>query len=132
MTRWSLVEHQAADGVYLVRARDLPAAAERARWPHALWLSWSFGDPADEEGDLAAMAAFEQAADAAAETGGWGMLIAVVTGGVAREWLFHAADSAEFIGELRALIGARPWPVTTRAFVDPNWTAARELSPPLH
>ena len=133
MTRWTLTEHQAADGgAYVVRARALPAATERARWPHAMWLSWMFGDPADEDAELEAMARFEETVDSVSDASGWGMLVAVVTGGVAREWLFQAADSAEFIGELRGLIAGKGWPVTTRAFADPDWSAARELSPPLH
>jgi hypothetical protein len=131
---WTLTERAAEDGLFVVRARAaLPAADERARHPVAIWISWPFGELANaaaETAVLAEMIAFEEALHAAAEQGGWGMLVAVVTGGAAREWLFQAADGQAFVGELRAALEGHPvYPFELRAWDDPSWKAARELAP---
>ena len=53
-----------------------------------------------------------------------------MTTGAAREWLFHAASAEEFRGELSGLMADEDWPaLDIRAFDDPSWKAARELSP---
>ena len=133
MSGWTLAEYQADDGgVFVVRARALPPADERGRFPVAVWLSWPFGTVTDAQEDavVAEMLRFEQAVHDAAEAGGWGVLVAVATTGAAREWLFHAANAEEFRGELSGLMADEPWPAPhIRAFDDPDWKAARELSP---
>lgn len=131
---WTLAEYQGDDGgAYVVRARALPPADERARYPQALWLSWPSGpiaSEAEEDAILDEMIRFENAVHAACEKGGWGMLVAVVTTGAAREWLFYAANGTEFLGELNGLTAGKPWPaLEVRVFDDPTWKAARELSP---
>lgn len=132
MSGWSIAEHQADGGVYVVRSRALPPADERARFPVAVWLGWSFGGvpQAQEDAMVADMLAWEDAVHAAAEANGWGMLVAVVTNGQGREWLFHAANETEFLGELRGLTEDGGWPpLDARVYDDPSWTAARELNP---
>ena len=131
---WTLAELEAEDGAFVVRSRArLPAADERARYPVAIWISWPF-DPAigraEEDAILERMVAFEDAVHAAAERGGWGMLVAVVTNALGREWLFQAAHQDEFVGELRGALEEHPrYPFEVRAWDDPSWKAARELNP---
>ena len=80
------------------------------------------------------MAAFEQALDAAVAHDDVGLLIAVVTAGPAREWLWQAADATAFTDALRKALATHPtYPIELRAWDDPAWRAARELSgPTLH
>lgn len=133
MSGWTLAEYKGEDGgSYVVRARALPIADERARWPVAVWLSWPFGTVSEAEEDriVDEMIRFEQATYDAAERSGWGLLVAVVTTGAGREWLWYAANATEFRGELSGVVADEPWPaLDVRAFDDPSWKAARELSP---
>jgi hypothetical protein len=123
---WSVREVQAADGALLVRARGLPPADERVSFPVAMWVTWAFADGADDA-VIDALVRFEDAAVAAMERGGWAVPVAAVTGGAAREWLFYAADAAEFARELRAAAGEEErW--TWRAWDDPQWRAGQELA----
>ena len=131
---WSVAALEADDGEYMVRARTpLPDPAERARYPVAMWMTWGWGliaSEAEEDAVVERMIAFETAVHEAAERGGGGLLVAVVTNGAGREWLWHAADATEFRGEvLGVLEDLPPCPVNIRAFDDPTWKAARELDP---
>lgn len=131
MSGWIFAELRAEDGVFAIRRRALPDPADRALYPVAIWITWPREpDDTDEDATVAAMMAFEDALHVAADAGRWGLLIAVVTTGAAREWLWYAADATEFVGELRgALTGHPAYPFEVRAWADPNWRAARELSP---
>lgn len=131
---WSVAVLQVEDGETLLRSRvRLPEPADRARLPVAIWISWPWGAIASEaEQDAASddMLAFEDAVHRAAEAGGWGMLVGVLTNGFGREWLWYAAHRDEFVGELRGAIeGQAVHPFTVRAWDDPTWRAARELNP---
>jgi hypothetical protein len=130
---WTLAEYEGEDGAYMVRALStLPDAAERTRYPVAVRVSWPWGpiaSEAEEDAVLDRMIRWENVVHAAGEAGGWGMLVAVVTNGWGREWLFHAASADEFRGELRGATEGEDAPVTLAAFDDPTWKAARELSP---
>lgn len=134
MSGWTLAALEGEDGEYMVRTRAaLPDPAERARYPVAVWMNWPWGpiaSGAEEDAIIDEMVRFENAVHEAAERGGWGMLVAVVTNGAGREWLWHAADATEFGGEMRGALEEHPaYPVEMRAFDDPAWKAARELSP---
>jgi len=122
---WTVAERWAADGVFLIRARAaLPDAGDRTQYPVAVRAAWTFGD-GDQSAEAAAMVRWEDALVSAAEDGGWAMLVAVVTGGTAREWLFYARERDEWAMEAgRASPGA---PTTYRYWDDPAWKAAREL-----
>lgn len=131
---WIVAALEGEDGEYMVRARAaLPGADERARYPVAVWISWLWGpiaSEAEEDAVIDDMIRFENAVHGAAERGGWGMLVAVITTGAGREWLWHAAHADEFVGEMRgALEGLPDYPVEMRAYDDPTWKATRELSP---
>ena len=131
---WTLAAMAAEDGEFMLRSRTrLPPADERARYPVAMWVTWPWGPIAsemEEDAVIDEMVAFENAVHSAAERGGWGMLVAVVTNGAGREWLWHAADATEFTGELRGALEGHPtYPFDVRAWDDPTWKAARELNP---
>lgn len=131
---WTLAAREAEDGEYMVRTRAaLPDPAERVRYPVAMWISWPWGpiaSEAEEDAIVDEMIRFENAVHEAAEAGGWGMLVAVVTNGAGREWLWHAADADEFVGEMRGALEGHPvYPFEVRAWDDPAWKAARELNP---
>ena len=131
---WIVAALEGDDGEYMVRSRAaLPDPADRARYPVAMWITWGWGpiaSEAEEDAIIDEMVAFENAIHAAAERGGWGMLVAVVTNGAGREWLWHAADATEFVGELRSALADHPtYPFEVRAWDDPTWKAARELNP---
>jgi hypothetical protein len=130
---WSVAALEAEDGEFMVRSRArLPDPVDRARYPVAMWLTWSWGpiaSEAEEDAIIDEMIRFETAVHEAAEAGGWGMLVAVVTNGAGREWLFHAADATEFVGEMRGALEGHPiYPFEVKAWKDPTWKAARELN----
>jgi hypothetical protein len=123
---WTVVEKTAADGVFLIRARaTLPEPADRAQFPVAVRAAWTFGQ-GDQSAEAAAMVRWEDALVSAAEENGWGLLIAVVTGGTAREWLFYARERDEWA--LEAGLASPGAPATYRYWDDPSWKAARELA----
>jgi len=121
---WTVRERTAADGVYLVRARGLPDADRRSALPVAVRAAWPLGD-GDPEAEAAATIRWEDALVAAAESGGWAALAAVVTGGAHREWLFYARERDEWAMEAAA--AAPGAPVSYRYWDDPAWKAAAEL-----
>lgn len=122
---WTVAERAASDGIFLLRARAaLPDASERSHYPVAIRVAWTFGD-GDQSAEAGAMVRWEDALVSAAEAGGWAVLVAVVTGGTAREWLFYARERDEWSIEAgHASPGA---PVSFRYWDDPSWKAAAEL-----
>jgi len=123
---WVVAERIAADGVFLLRTRTaLPSPEDRAPYPVAVRAAWTFGD-GDQSAEASAMIRWEDALVSAMDGGGWAVLVAVVTGGSAREWLFYARERDEWALEAgQASPGA---PVIYRYWDDPAWKAARELT----
>ena len=131
MSGWTLAEFlDGAGEPFTGRVRaTAPGAGVRARYPLAAWLGWPWGpiaSEAEEDAILDQMIRFETAAHAAAQRSGSAMLVAAVTTGQGREWLFHVADERTFLVELAAGEG---WPaLQIRVEADPEWRAARALT----
>lgn len=135
---WALAELEAEDGgAYLVRIRERqPDDIERATFPLIVRACWRYDADAGDAHELPddatfdAMERFETALYAAMAAGGWGVGVAVITGGGEREWLFYATDPDSFARELNATLASHPvYPLSFDVALDPEWATFADLLP---
>lgn len=98
--------------------------------PHRLEIEWAFGSPSGLPDDvtLGAMEGFEDRLMPAMRAAS-ALLVSVTTGGGVRRWTVHAAERAQTMARIRAILATTNGGagVTVDAADDPGWSKYRQL-----
>lgn len=131
---WSLGEGHTGEFPFQLRLRVVPVDFAREAFPKRLNVYWSM-NAADEEGlptheEIEALHRFEDRLVAAVEEAQAAMLVAVITGGGEREFVFQAGDPERFLQCVTEMPqeGDR-YPIEMTVADDPEWAFFDELSP---
>lgn len=109
-----------------------PRESERTAMPLLVMIRWPFEAMlahVPDNGDLEAMAVFENGFALQMDAGGWGSLAAVVTTAGVREWRVYTQDFERFQdGFNQALLGQPQYPLSFELFEDPEWLGYADLA----
>jgi hypothetical protein len=130
VTTWALADGTVGSDPYLLRFREpLPAAS--ARHGHSIRFSvlWSYGDkgafPPSPQED-AKMDRFEQHLCRAIERDGLAFLMAALTFGGSRHWVFYTSDGYACGTRIAQMPhDSEPYPIEMVAENDPDWSFFR-------
>jgi hypothetical protein len=123
---WAFAIGESDEGPTTSRIRTVPPSdEERAENPRLVVVRWLFDSDAPhmpDDDDLNAMGEFENTLDAAMDSGGWGLIAAVVTRGNVREWRIYTPDFDRFQDGLNdALMGQPRYPLAFDLYEDADW-----------
>jgi hypothetical protein len=101
---WTVIEASDEHGPILVRLRHIPEAFAKSDFPHRLNVFWRMSafspNGMPEDAELNRMHLFENRIVKATEPDKQTVLSLVLTGNGQREYVFHTADSKEFLRRL--------------------------------
>lgn len=130
---WAFATGNSEDGPLTSRIRTRPPSdEEKADAPRLVIIRWAFDSDAPhlpEDDTLDSMAEFENTLDAAMDSGGWGILSAVVTRGNVREWRIYTPDFDRFQEGLNdATMGLPHYPLQFDLYEDSDWDGYAQIA----
>lgn len=124
--KWTLLRATHEGSTLLIRAREFVDGVDRAAYPIRLSVFWEMAEP-DENGlasptEVVPMETFEDRLVEAVDLDGQSLLSAVITGKGQRQWVFHTADTGEFLRRLTDMPQEEDrYPIEIEAEEDPDW-----------
>lgn len=123
---WTLLEGTHDGKPVLIRARQFLSGIDKGSYPVRLNIFWQMRTP-DANGlastsESAALEVFEERLVRAVDHDSQSVLSLVLTGHGQREFVFHTADSSEFVRRLTQMPQEpERYPIEIRSHEDPEW-----------
>ncbi len=131
---WALGEGERNKDPLLIRFREFPENWPKSKHPYRVNIFWTMSEP-DENGlpsdeESLRLETFEDRLIDAVESDKHSILVAALTCGGEREFVFHTKDVQGFMERLRSMPQEEErYPITIQSYEDPDWRYFQSVIP---